>query len=263
MIPKKIHLCWLSGDEYPPLIEYCINTWRKILPDYEIVLWDTKRFDINSVNWAKEAFELKKYAFAADYIRFYALYTEGGIYLDSDVEVLKSFNDLLSCKSFIGFEASTGNYEAAIVGSELGMQWCKNILDFYKDKHFSLDIISSDILAPIVVEKGLRLEYKEELPTESPRAPIWLDNGNFVVYPAEYFSPIKNDIEKSYSENKRAKNIYIKNKNTYCIHRFNASWTVRPSREIQMWDWFKRTLNSVLGEKVSLWIINFIRKIFR
>lgn len=86
MIPKKIHFCWLSGDEFPPLIQYCIDTWEKVLPDYEIILWDTKRFDINSIAWVKEAFEAKKYAFAADYIRLYAVYTEGGIYLDSDVE---------------------------------------------------------------------------------------------------------------------------------------------------------------------------------
>jgi mannosyltransferase OCH1-like enzyme len=253
----------LSGDEYPPLIQYCIDTWHKVLPDYEIVLWNTNRFDINSVAWVKDAFELKKYAFAADYIRFYALYTEGGIYLDSDVEVLKSFNDLLMSKSFIGFEASTGNYEAAIVGAEPGMQWCKNILDFYEGKHFSLDIISSDILAPIVVEKGLRTVFGDDLPFESPKNPIVLNEGEIVVYPSEYFSPIKNDIEKSYSENKKTKKSYKKNKNTYCIHRFNASWTVRPSKKLQFWDWFKRALINLLGDKLAVKIINLIRRIVR
>ena len=83
MIPKIIHLCWLSGDEYPPMIKKCIESWKRYLPDYEIMLWDTKRFDVNSVLWTKQAFECKKYAFAADYIRLYALYHYGGIYLDS------------------------------------------------------------------------------------------------------------------------------------------------------------------------------------
>ena len=102
MIPKIIHLCWLSGDEYPPMIKKCIESWKRYLPDYEIMLWDTKRFDVNSVLWTKQAFECKKYAFAADYIRLYALYHYGGIYLDSDVLVYKSFDDLLDLPYFIG-----------------------------------------------------------------------------------------------------------------------------------------------------------------
>ena len=75
MIPKIIHLCWLSGDPYPEEIQKCLDTWKEHLPDYEVWLWDTKRFDISSATWTRQAFEAKKYAFAADYIRLYALYT--------------------------------------------------------------------------------------------------------------------------------------------------------------------------------------------
>lgn len=96
MIPKIIHYCWLSGDMYPDKIKKCINSWKKIMPDYEIMIWDLSRFDINSIVWTKQAYEKKKYAFASDYIRFYALYNYGGIYLDSDVEILRSFNDFLN-----------------------------------------------------------------------------------------------------------------------------------------------------------------------
>ena len=117
MIPKIIHLCWLSGDKYPAKIAKCIASWKKNLPDYEIMLWDTKRFDLNSSNWVKQAFEAKKYAFAADYIRFYALYNYGGVYLDSDVEVLKSFNPLLDLPYFVG-AVQPGTPEAAIMGAE-------------------------------------------------------------------------------------------------------------------------------------------------
>ena len=85
MIPKIIHWCWLSGDPYPPKIQACLDTWKKVLPDYEIILWDTNRFDVNSTPWTKQAFEVKKYPFVADYIRLYAIYNYGGIYLDSDV----------------------------------------------------------------------------------------------------------------------------------------------------------------------------------
>lgn len=259
MIPKKIHYCWLSGDEYPPLIQYCIDTWKKVLPDYEIILWDTNRFDINSVAWVQEAFEAKKYAFAADYIRFYALYTEGGIYLDSDVEVLKTFTPLLKAKSFIGFEAATEMVEAAIVGSEPGMPWCKAILDFYSDKHFISGMDTSNILAPVVTGNALRAAYPD-FPSTIPTKPISINKGDVIAYPAHYFSPIKYDIEKNYSNTKVFTSKYSNNPETYCIHRFNASWTSKPSTKIQLWDAFKKKLKATLGEKRATPIITFIRK---
>ena len=135
MIPKIIHLCWLSGDPYPPKIANCLQSWEKHLPDYEVVLWDTKRFNLDSSIWVMQAFEKKKYAFAADYIRFYALYHYGGIYLDSDVEVLKSFNDLLDLPYFMGAEKAQ-TPEAAIIGAEKGCDWIKACLDYYQDRPF-------------------------------------------------------------------------------------------------------------------------------
>ena len=117
MIPKIIHYCWLSGEPYPVLVEKCINSWKKNLPEYDFVLWDANRVDTISNLWLKQAYENKKYAFAADYIRFYALYYYGGIYLDADVEVLKTFNDLLDQKQFLGEEAG-GDIEAAVIGAE-------------------------------------------------------------------------------------------------------------------------------------------------
>lgn len=135
MIPKKIHLCWLSGDAYPPKIAKCLETWKKYLPDYEIILWDTKRFDLDSSIWVKQAFEKKKYAFAADYIRFYALYHHGGVYLDSDVEVLRSFDDLLDLPYFMGAEKAQ-TPEAAIIGAEKGCDWIKACLDYYQNRPF-------------------------------------------------------------------------------------------------------------------------------
>lgn len=135
MIPKVIHFCWLSGDKYPSKIRYCINSWKEKLPDYEIRLWDLSRFDIDSSVWCKEAFEMKKYAFAADYIRCYALYKEGGIYLDSDVELLRSFDDLLHLPYFIG-EEQGGNIEPAIIGCEKGWDFLERMLSYYENRHF-------------------------------------------------------------------------------------------------------------------------------
>ena len=104
MIPKIIHYCWLSNDPIPEDLSRYMKTWKQKLPDYEFMLWDFNRFDKNNSQWVKEAFEHKKYAFAADYIRLYALYHYGGIYLDMDVEVLKTFTPFLSLRTMIGFE---------------------------------------------------------------------------------------------------------------------------------------------------------------
>lgn len=245
MIPKKIHYCWLSGDEYPPLIKYCIETWHKILPDYEFVLWDTKRFNIHSVNWVREAFEAKKYAFAADYIRLYAVYTEGGIYLDSDVEVLKPFDDLLDNHSFIGFEASTGGVEAAVFGAEAGTEWCKNALDFYKNAHFTMDGqggIDGKYYAPKIVRKALT-ETFPDFPQQPPQSMIHLSADKLLVCPSDYFSPLKYDIEKSYNSEKTIAHSYRKNPNTYCIHRFNAAWGIKPPKYMQLWEIIKKRIS--------------------
>ena len=125
----------MSGNPYPTDIKKCIDSWKKILPDYEIKLWDTNSFDINSSIWVKEAFEQKKYAFCADYIRLYALFNYGGIYLDSDVEVIKSYNNLLDLPYFMGFE-STNVIEAATIATEKNNPFIKECLDYYKDRHF-------------------------------------------------------------------------------------------------------------------------------
>ena len=104
MIPKVIHYCWLSGDKMPEDTIKCIESWKKIMPEYKLILWDKNKFDINSIVFTQEACEVKKWAFAADYIRIYALYTEGGIYMDTDVYVKKSFDDLLNNDFFTSLE---------------------------------------------------------------------------------------------------------------------------------------------------------------
>ena len=157
MIPKIIHLCWLSGDPYPTKIARCLETWKKHLPDYEVMLWDTKRFDLNSSIWVRQAFEKNKYAFAADYIRFYALYHHGGIYLDSDVEVLKSFDDLLDLPYFMGAEKAQ-TPEAAIIGAERGCDWIKQCLDYYNNRTFVKEDGSLDIRKlPEIMDQQIRI----------------------------------------------------------------------------------------------------------
>ena len=152
MIPKQIHFCWLSDEPFPPQVERCIDSWKKNLPDYKIILWNKERFDINSTPWTKQAFEKKKYAFVSDYIRFYALFNYGGIYLDSDVEVLRNLDYLLEKKFFFSYEYS-GLPEAAVIGAESGLGFIKNALDWYDEKPFINDDGSSNAtVAPLVLK---------------------------------------------------------------------------------------------------------------
>ena len=215
MIPKIIHLCWLSGDPYPTKIARCLKSWKEFLPDYEVVLWDTQRFDLNSSLWVKQAFEKKKYAFAADYIRFYALFHIGGIYLDSVVEVLKSFDDLLDLPYFIGAEKSHLP-EAAIIGAEKGCDWIGHCLDYYQGRSFiktdgSLDIlISPEIMVKQISEiKPLRvLSIKDSLNIRQ------LDmQKEVLIFHDAFFSP------KIFDSREVEITPY-----TYAIHHFRNSW---------------------------------------
>lgn len=222
MIPKIIHLCWLSGDPYPKLIKKCLRSWKKYLPDYEIILWDRNRFDINSCQWVKDAFEAKKYAFAADYIRCYALFNYGGIYLDSDVEVLKSFDDLIHLPYFLGYESGTRNVEAAVMGAEKGFPVFGKLLEYYQRTPFDTREGGSRQAIP-----GLLINLLQE---ESEDIVEISDIGSFnmnadcrdiQLFSGDFFSPISYCDWKTYFS-----------KNTYCIHHFQLSWWSDTDRAI-------------------------------
>jgi mannosyltransferase OCH1-like enzyme len=125
MIPKIIHYSWISNDPYPEKIQKCIDSWKEKLPDYQFINWNRDTFDFDSVQWLREAYEDKNWAYCADFLRIQALYHYGGIWLDTDVEVIKSFNDLLDLPYFLGVEPFFGEkkfnelgIEAAVMGTE-------------------------------------------------------------------------------------------------------------------------------------------------
>ena len=137
MIPKIIHYCWLSDDPIPQNLQNCMNSWKEKIPDYEFILWNFDRFDKNSSKWVTQAFDNKKYAFAADYIRLYAVYNYGGFYMDMDIEVLKPFDDLLSKNIVLAYEDDEKiGIEAGVFGAEQYNSIIKNCLDYYTDKSF-------------------------------------------------------------------------------------------------------------------------------
>ena len=138
MIPKIIHYVWVGRNPKSKLIQECIATWKEKLPNYQIIEWNEDNFDIHENSYIEQAYTAKKWAFVSDYIRAKAIYTQGGIYLDTDVRVLDRLDPLLNDKAFIGFE-NNEYLSAAIFGAEKGHPLMKDILDYYDQKNFTFD----------------------------------------------------------------------------------------------------------------------------
>ena len=137
MIPKKIHYCWFGKGEMPELALKCIESWHRCMPDYEFKLWNEERFDVESIPYTKEAYEARKFAFVSDYVRLLALEQEGGVYMDVDFETYKAFDDLLTWKSFAGFEGSKHSpLMMGVIASEAHGEWVTEMLEAYQGRHF-------------------------------------------------------------------------------------------------------------------------------
>lgn len=141
MIPKIIHYCWLSNDKKPESIKRCIDSWQRILPEYELRLWDIDSFNFQSIPFTREALAVKKWAFVSDFIRLYSLYHHGGIYLDSDVQAFGPIDNLLENRFFTGLEMRNKEHtdiyiEGAIIGAEKGHPFIKRALDVYTNRSF-------------------------------------------------------------------------------------------------------------------------------
>lgn len=126
MVPKIIYYCWYGVKKLPELKQKCFESWIKYIPNYEIMLWNESNSDLTSCEYVQQAYDQKKYAFVSDYVRIKALYEYGGIYLDTDVEVLKSFNHLMHSKGFFGFENRT-TVGTAVMACEKGSEFAKNV----------------------------------------------------------------------------------------------------------------------------------------
>lgn len=135
MIPKIIHHCWFGRGPMPDLVVRSIESWRVALPNYTFRLWNEDNFDVNQITFTRQAYARRKFAYVSDYARLYALFQEGGIYLDTDVQVLRSFDPLLEAPAFMGFEEPKF-LSTAVIGSEPGAPWLAVAMDYYKRKPF-------------------------------------------------------------------------------------------------------------------------------
>ena len=221
----------------PELALKCIESWHKFMPDFEYRLWNEDNFDTNSNRYVKEAYEAHKYAFVSDYVRLYALYNEGGIYMDTDVEVLKPFDELLSLSGFIGFEGT--RYLPVGTGTIACMpkgEWVSEQLSVYRHIGFiksngSYDLLTNPFrITGEMVKNGFVSNGKEQ---------IYKD---MHVFPVEYFCPRQTTGE-----------IFI-TENTYCDHHFMGSWKHKKKG-------WKRVLAMAIGERNMTKLIKFKRRV--
>ena len=142
MIPKIIHYCWFGHNPLPESALKCIASWKKYLPDYEIKEWNEDNFDVNIIPYTQQAYEAKKYAFVSDYARYWILYNYGGVYFDTDVEVIKTMDDIIEKGAFMGIEIPSKNETFPLVAPGLGMAtgkmhpFCKKMIEEYTHLSF-------------------------------------------------------------------------------------------------------------------------------
>lgn len=216
MIPKVIHYCWFGGKPLPELAARCIASWRKYLPDFEIKEWNESNFDVRQIPYVAQAYERGKYAFVSDYARFKIIHEQGGIYFDTDVEVIKPLDDILAKGAFFGIEASRGEFFCAPglgFACPAGFSLCKEMCERYE----SMDFVDATgncnlktvvrIMSELLLEKGF-----------APSNDIVEFNGAY-FYPPEYFCPV------NYYTGE--KNITV---NTRTIHHYAASWVPAPQK---------------------------------
>ena len=241
MIPKIIHYCWFGKKNKPTKIQKCIDSWRSVLNDYQFVEWNEDNFDVNSSEYAKQAYSEGKYAFVSDIARIEALYQYGGIYMDTDVEVYKTFDDLLNeSRVILGFEYD--NWVAtSFMAAEKEHPFLKEFADLYIKETFSKadgtinTTTNVSRLTKLLCEKGLEQENrKQELPD------------GIVVYPIEFFSPYD-----------YANCIMEKTEKSYCAHLFFVTWL--PKIE-QIKKFIKRTLVRFIGKRRLRKFIKFIKR---
>ena len=214
MIPKTIHYCWFGHNPLPASAVKCINSWRKFFPDYEIKEWNEDNFDVNSIPYTAEAYEARKYAFVSDYARFWILYHYGGVYFDTDVEVIKPMDDIIKQGPFLGIEVECGpELTYPMVAPGLGMAvepshpLYKSMIDYYGQVHFKSDsgMLDHETVVPrttrMLIEAGLQ-PHNDMQQVEG----IW-------IYPKDFFNPL-DDLTGRLN----------KTDNTRSIHWYMASW---------------------------------------
>lgn len=216
MIPKIIHYCWFGRNPLPDSAQKCIASWRKFLPDYEVKEWNEDNFDVNIIPYTQEAYEAKKYAFVSDYARFWILYKYGGLYFDTDVEVIKSMDDIIERGPFMGIEVPTKGNELPKVAPGLGLG-VNSGLGLYKELLEKYDTLRFKNEDGTLNKKTIVAYTTEVLQENGLLSSNDIQNvGGVWIYPADYFNPLDSLTGKLKLTD-----------NTRSIHWYMNSWSDR------------------------------------
>lgn len=236
-IPKKIHYCWFGGNPLPDTFKKCIESWERYCPDYEIIRWDENNFDISSNNYVKEAYDAKKWAFVTDYVRLFVLFKYGGIYMDSDVEVIQPLDTFLKHRAFTGCE-SDSLCVTGTIGSEKNHPWIEMLLEEYTDKKFVLSDGKLNLTPNTTLITNIT---KRQFGWNSENS-YQILHGDLHIYPFDFFC----------AKDLRDGKVKV-TKNTCTIHHFSGSWLSKSQKN-------KILISRLLGTKFKKMISSILFK---
>ena len=231
MIPKKIHYCWFGGNPLPEKDKKCIESWKKFCPDYEIICHDESNYDISKNKFMKEAYDAKKWGFVPDFARLDIIYNEGGIYLDTDVEIIKNMDDLLDNAAFMGFEDGKHVSPGLGFAAEKKHPGIKKLLSIYDNVSFIKEDGSYNLTPSPILNTNKLIEFGLK---QNDKIQKVLD---ITIYPTEYLCP------KSFETGQ----LNITN-NTYSIHHFNMSWFSEKDKKRQR---INMICNNLFGKRIG------------
>lgn len=247
MIPKVIHYCWFGGKPIPEEYQRYINSWRKYLPDYEIKRWDESNYDVNCITFSKEAYEVGKFAYVSDYARLRILYEHGGVYFDTDVEVIRPMDELMAKGAWMGIEKHTSNPTVDdMVNPGLGFAVephnpvIKEIMAFYENTHYIFPDGHMEQIPIVPITSNVLKKYGLKPSTDRP-----YKVADITIYPWDYFCPME------FLTNK----LEVTN-NTYAIHHYTATWMSWTDKFMMWRGHFFRT--NILGRGIKN-ILNLLK----
>jgi mannosyltransferase OCH1-like enzyme len=238
MIPKKIHYCWFGGKALPREYERYIESWRRFFPDYEICRWDESNYDVNCIPFSREAYSVGKFAYVSDYARLRILYEKGGVYFDTDVEVVASFDDILSRGGFMGFEKNSNAAMGELLcvnpglgfAVEAGNPIIREALDFYESHHYIYPDGHMEQITIVTIVTDVLRRYglsRSDVPTTI---------GGITIYPWDYFCPVEFMSSK----------LEITD-NTRSIHHYSASWMSWSDKLMMKKGYYANKIRRILG----------------
>ena len=241
MIPKKIHYCWFGGNQKSELIQKCIESWKKYAPDYDIIEWNENNYDIDKIKYSKQAYEAKKYAFVSDVARFEILFNEGGIYLDTDVELIKPIDAFLENHLFMGYDQKGLIASGLIMGAEKNNPILMDIIKYYKVNCFLLENGRPNSTTVVTIVSDILKRQKIELDGK------YREKDGITLYPWEVFDPYDYEHDKmKISEH------------TVSIHHYAASWKNSKDNFVYL---IGRCIKRVVGDKLYDKIARFKHRI--